>query len=241
MDDDRLRDLSERLSILLDKQQPVRAGGRGEERVREYGRFMALVEAYSQWRYENPVKSLVIRLISGGASCAALLLSLWWVAGTGVGEATGLQSLRTKATNIYYAILWSTRGDVDAALVAQMAPQRFPGTIEQVIDGVLVVSYYEAGKQYRRLVKPANVIMTDKKGFELWAKQYLLKGVTFDFYIPLEEIKGHKVWAAVIWYRKTPVNVELVERSLGYPEKNPPTAVVNQVFSQYYWNLARGS
>lgn len=233
MDEERLNELQRRLEALL-----ALAPGQPKRTAVASGRGLGeLLDAYQQWRYENPAKAWLMRAFTSVASVVVIVMGLWVAAGTSLGDATGLRSLRMKVTNIYYALMWASRDSGEQAQF--IAPERFPGTIENVVGDVLVVTYYDAGNQHRRLVRPANVIVTNHAGFQAWAKEYLLKGVTFDFYIPLDEVKGHKVWAAVIWHKRTPVNVQLVERSLGYPEHNPPTAVVNQIFSQYYWNLAR--
>lgn len=114
----------------------------------------------------------------------------------------------------------------------------------QLRDDLGVSSNYQRfsggnGQRLRRLVKLANVIVKDKEAFAAWANPYLLKGVALDFYRPIDKVSGHDVWGVVLWYRRAPLNVETVEQGIALPEKNPPTTVVNQIFAQYYWGLAK--
>ncbi len=201
--------------------------------------FFMVTESYSLWRYEHGFAASLVRILIGFLVTLALIIALWVAAGTAAGEATGLATIRARITYAYYGIVWATRGN---SVVSELpiAPRRVSGSIEQVVGDVMVVTCYENSERVQRLVKLANVIITDKKGFGSWAKQYMLKGVVIDLYKPLEQRAGRDVWGAVLWYHKAPINVEPVERGFGYPEKNPPTAVVNQIFSQYYWTLAKG-
>jgi len=203
---------------------------------REYA--FRIFEEYAQWRYEHRALSVLFSAMVFSFGIGVILVSAWFLAATSFGQGLGLDSVRTRATNAYYAVMWATRSAAGAEL-APVYPQRYSGSIEKIIDDVLVIVYYDEGKQYRRIVKPANVITTDRSKFKEWAAKYHLKGISIEFYEPLGEISGRKIWGAVMWYRKTPINVELVELGIGYPEKNPPTAVVNQVFALYYWHKAQ--
>lgn len=204
---------------------------------------VAAFEAYErllQWKYEHPVKAGILRAAYTSAFLALVFVFLWWLAGLGAGEAVGLKPVRERLTNAYYGVLWSTRSSSNSPDELPITPTRLSGSIERVIGDVLVVVVYDGKTRSRRLVRLANVIVTNKPEFGKWASQYLLKGVVLDFYKPLEQIKGHDVWGAVIWHRRVPINVQPVEHGIGIPEKNPPTTVVNQIFSQYYWSLAKG-
>lgn len=230
-------ELQRRFAELMEKRETIDKRGpspRSGEKLFMLG-FMA---DYAQWCYENRVLGLLSKTVAYGLLLTVLLLGAWGLAGTGAGKALGMESVKARITNSYFAILWSSRSATGAELMP-VTPTRYSGTIERVVGDVLVVKYYDDGKQLRRLVRTANVIATDKKAFGVWAQQYHLKGLLIDFYEPLGEIAGQKVWGAVFWYRRVPINVELVEQGIGYPEKNPPTAVVNQIFSQYYWHKAR--
>lgn len=235
-----LSGLERKFNALMEgREQIMRSGLKaraGEGKGREYAfRFL---EEYAQWRYEHRAFALMASVLAYLLVSVVLLYGAWLLASTSIGQGLGLDSARSRVTNAYYAVLWATRG-VEGAETAPVFPPRYSGAIERIIGDVLVVVYYDSGKQIRRLVRPANVITTDQAKFKAWATQYHLKGLSIEFYEPLDEIAGHQVWGAVMWYRKTPINVELVEQAIGYPEKNPPTAVVNQIFSQYYWHKAR--
>lgn len=213
----------------------IHEAGKADSNV--FGLFISFFDGYTQWRYEN--RGLA-RLLSCVVFTAVILLSLvasWFVAPTSFGQSLGLDSVRDRFSNAYYAALWITRS-AEGAEHEPVKPKRYSGAIEKVIDDVLVVVYYDGGKQKRALVRPANVITTDRAAFKTWAMQYHLKGLMIDLYDPLGKIGSHEVWAAVMWYRKVPINVEMVEQGIGYPEKNPPTAVVNKIFSMYYWQKA---
>lgn len=199
-----------------------------------------LIGTYMQWRYEHPGLSMVAGFFSFNIALSLMLLLAWTIADTSFGAAIGLSSTRSRIEHAYYAVVWSTaKGDGIDTL--PIAPERVTATIERIVGDVLIVSYFDKqGQRIQRLVRPANVILTDKAGFASWARKYLLVGVTLDFYIPIDKVSGRDVWGVVIWRNRVPVNIELVEQGLGYPEKNPPTAVVNQIFSQYYWTLAKG-
>jgi len=233
-----LAELDRRLTQMLEKREAIsRAGpmaGKGQGKGYIFG-FMA---DYAQWCYEHRVLGLFSKSVMYALVLSVLLMGAWGLAATGIGKALGMESVKNRITNSYFAILWSSRSATGAELMP-ITPERFSGTIERVVGDVLVVAYYDNGKQYRRLVRAANVVATDKRAFDEWAKKYHLKGLMIDFYEPLDVIAGKQVWGAVLWYRRVPINVELVENGIGYPEKNPPTAVVNQIFSQYYWHKAR--
>lgn len=196
------------------------------------------IEEYAQWKYEHPVLSRILAILRFVVISALILFFMWWLAGTSAGRAVGLESVKNRITFGYYSAVWASKGvpPVDSLPVT---PRRFSGTIEKVVGDVLIVSYYRDGKSVRRLARPANVVITDKGGFKEWAEQYILKGVTIDFYIPIDKASGHDVWGVVIWSKRVPINVQLVERGYGTPEINPETQVVNSVFSQYYLQRAK--
>ncbi|MBF6615625.1 MAG: hypothetical protein ITG07_02755 [Candidimonas sp.] len=234
-----LAKLEKRIERLMQTRSEIQRPARGREgRGKQY--LFSFMGEYAQWCYEHRILGLLSRVFVHGCVVGICTLTLWLLAGTGLGQAFGLEKVKNRITYSYYAVLWSSRSAAGAEHMP-LVPTRFSGTIEKVIDDLLVVAYYDNGSQLRRLVRPANVIATDKAAFAEWASQYLLKGIAIDFYQPLDEVSGHQVWGVVLWYRKSPINVELVERGIGYPEKNPPTAVVNQIFSQHYWHKARGS
>jgi len=197
-------------------------------------------DQYSQWSYENPQKGQLAGWAGGASSFVLLLLLVWGVAGTGVGQVVGLATLKDRVSNAYYAVLWGSRGQSNTASDLPIVPERLSGSIERVVGDILVVIVYQGDAGHRRLVRLANVSVTDKAKFAEWVQPYLLKGLTFDFYKVLGSQSGHDVWGAVLWSARIPLNVEPVERGIGFPEKNPPTTVVNQIFSQYYWSLAKG-
>ncbi|MCF6783445.1 hypothetical protein [Stutzerimonas stutzeri] len=233
-----LNKLEKQFELLMQQRAEIQKPAKGREgRGKQY--LFSFMGQYAQWCYEHRVLGLLSRITIHAGVLGVCVMTLWILAGTGLGQAFGLEKVKDRITFSYYAVLWSSRSAAGAESMP-LVPSRFSGTIEKVIDDLLVVTYYDNGSQYRRLARPANVIATDKAVFSEWANQYLLKGVTIDFYQPLGEVSGHQVWGVVLWYRKTPINVELVELGIGYPEKNPPTAVVNQIFSQYYWHKARG-
>jgi|TARA_Y100001951_G_scaffold104220_1_gene115192 hypothetical protein len=195
------------------------------------------MESLAQWRFEHPV---AYRWVCGlfASFCLVLMLSAAWVfAGTSFGQAVGFASAKQRTVDAYYAAIWAMKVG-DLASVPQMEPQSFRGQIEQVIDDMIVVSYYENNQQKRRLIKVANVSVRDREAFKRWALQYRLKSVQLDFYLVLNRFAGRDVWATVIWNRRTPINIELVEMRVGEPEYSPPTAVVSQLFSRYYWDRA---
>jgi hypothetical protein len=231
--------LEQQFEALMKSRESIGSGNRKKAQdgqAREYAfRFL---EEYAQWRYEHRGLSMLVSTALFSMGTGTLLITAWLLAATSFGQALGLDTVRARATNAYYAALWATRG-AEGAETAPVYPKRYSGAIEKIIDDILVVVYYEDGKQYRRLVKPANVITTDRMKFKEWANQYHLKGISIEFYEPLGEVAGHQVWGSVMWYRKTPINVELVELGIGYPEKNPPTAVVNKIFALYYWHKAQ--
>ncbi len=230
-------ELQRSFSELMEKREAIARRGASPKSGQKL-LFLGFMADYAQWCYENRVMGLLSKAVLYGVLLISLLFGAWLLAGSGAGKALGMESVKARITNSYFAILWSSRSATGAELMP-ITPERFSGTIERIVGDVLVVKYYDDGKQLRRLVRMANVIATDKKAFIAWAHQYHLKGLVIDFYDPLGEIAGQKVWGAVIWYRRVPINVELVEQGIGYPEKNPPTAVVNQIFSQYYWHRAR--
>ncbi len=195
-------------------------------------------EEYAQWRYEHPYLSKILAIIRFFLIAGLVLIFAWWLAGTSVGKVTGLNNVKSRVTFAYYSVVWASKG-VPAVESLQVAPKRFSGTVERVVGDVLIVSYYNQGKSMRRLVRPANVEIVDKKGFAKWAKQYVLKGITIDFYIPIGKASGHDVWAAVLWSKRMPVNVELVELGFGHPQINPETEVVSQIYSMYYLMRAK--
>jgi len=196
-----------------------------------------LSDAHTQWRYEHPLLSrlLIKAFLLGGV--ILLLACLWVGASSGIGKAMGLDHGKKRIIHAYYAILWTAKIG-DASDLHPMNAESYQGYVERVIDDMMVVSYYKDGAQHRRLIKAANVVIEDKPGFQEWALRYKLRPITLDFYLVLEQAAGHDVWAAVMWLNKEPINVQLVERRLGYPEVSPPTAVVNRIYSQYYWGLA---
>lgn len=198
--------------------------------------WFGFIEHYNQWRYEHPMAAACVRALVYLLAVLVIIVMLWHAAATPVGKVTGLDSVRSRITNTYYAFIWASR--INEADITPMEPQRYPGSIEQVIDDVMVVSYYKHNQQYRKLIKPANVDVHVASGLADWAAPLILKGVVFDFYMPVGTRSGHEVWATVIWDQRTPINVELVELGYGEPEIDPPTAIVNQIYSQYYWQKA---
>jgi len=231
-----VKELSEKLERLL-KQMP-----RDQAPITARSLFKSLVfgffEEYAQWKYEHPVLSRLITLLRFFLYFALLVGLLWWVAGTAAGRLTGLEGVKNRVVYAYYSAMWASKGVPSVDSLPQ-PPKRFSGTIEKVVGDVLVISYYDNGKSVRRLARPANVIITDKKGFQGWAEQYLLKGVTVDFYIPIDKTSNYDVWGVVFWSNRVPINVELVEQGFGTPERNPETVIVNRIYSQYYLQRAR--
>lgn len=229
-------ELSEQLDRLLE-QTPRDRGAvtfRSILRSMTFGFF----EEYAQWRYEHPILSRLVSIFRAVLVLVLITAFAWWLAGTAAGRVTGLDGVKSRFVFGYYSLVWASKGapDIDAM---QLAPKRFSGTIEKVVGDVLVVSYYDQGKSVRRLVRPANVVITNKEGFNEWAKQYILKGVTIDFYIPIDKASGYDVWAVVFWSNRVPINVQLVEKGYGTPESNPITQIINQVYSGYYMQRAR--
>lgn len=233
-----LVELERKFNRLIEQRETIGRDGPSTKEGKSRLYLVGVMADYAQWCYENRVLGVLSKTVIYVVLLCALLVGAWGVAGTGVGKALGMESARARITNSYFAVLWSSRSATGAELMP-ITPERFSGTIERIIGDVLVVAYYQNGKQLRRLVRTANVVATDKQAFGQWANQYRLKGLMIDFYEPLDVIAGQQVWGAVLWYRRVPINVELVEKGIGYPEKNPPTAVVNQIFSQYYWHKAR--
>lgn len=231
-----LEELLRDVEILEEKARALGAAPNGKTGA--INNAVALASNYSQWRYENPGKALLLR----GCTIAMLLLTAavgaWIIAPSSLGQVTGLAALRERTTAAYYAVLWSTRS-TEGAVGMDIKPVSLSCSIEQVVGDVLIVSCYDNGQRLRRLAKLANVIVKDKEAFAAWANPYLLKGVALDFYRPIDKVSGHDVWGVVLWYRRAPLNVETVEQGIALPEKNPPTTVVNQIFAQYYWGLAK--
>lgn len=232
-----IEDLEQKFERLMEHRATIQA-----RRTRPTGKgkqlLFSFMGEYAQWCYEHRILGALSTLAVYLILLSAIVLTLWGFAGSSLGKVFGLDGVRDRITYSYYAILWSSRSATKPEEMP-LIPHRFAGTIEKTIGDMLVVTYYDNGQQLRRLVRPANVITTDNAAFVEWSRKYLLKGISIDFYQPLAEVSGHQVWGAVLWYRKNPINVELVEQGIGYPEKNPPTAVVNQIFSQHYWHKAR--
>lgn len=228
--------LGERLDKLLDSmpKEIEPATFKSVFRIFTFGFF----EEYAQWKYEHPYLSKFLAVFRFFMFFAALIGVFWWVADTSAGRATGLESLRNRVGFAYYSVVWANKG-VPSVDSLQVPPKRYSGTIERVVGDVLIIRYYDNGKAVKRLVRPANVVISDKAGFADWAKPYLLKGITVDFYNTTGKVSGHDVWNVVLWSKRVPINVQLVERGYGVPEKNPETEIVNQIFSQYYFQRAR--
>lgn len=240
MDDDRLAILASRVDRLLENQRELE-GGKNKRKQKKSRQRVFIVDAYLQWRYENPVASRIVVVFTSFASVCLFSMAVWWLAETQLGRLMGLDIGRQRLTNAYYAVLWSMgAGDITEEQARAMVPKRYHGTVERAVNDALLVTLYENGKQSRRLIRPANVVVVDNGAFKVWAQGYQLKGVAFDIYAPVGELMGYKVWSAVIWHQKTPINVSLVEMGIGYPEETPPTPVVNEMFSRYYWGLAAG-
>lgn len=236
MPDKSLDELRHQFDALMQAHEAIGQRRRKPSVDREYAfRFL---EEYAQWRYEHRGLALLLALALAFVASIMLIGGAWGLADTAGGKALGLDSAKLRVTNAYYAVMWAT-SSTEGSERDPVKPQRFAGSIEKVIGDMLVIVYYDKGQQIRKLVKPANVIVTDKAAFARWADAYKLKGVSVDFYQSLGEVSGYSVWAVVLWYRKTPINVELVEKGIGVPEKNPPTAVVNEIFSLYYWKKAK--
>lgn len=237
MKEDDLAELERRAQLLTRRLADLRPAAVTGNTSRE--RIFRLLEEYAQWRYEFPIKALLLRCWVGLILVAVITVGAWFLASTGAGQVLGLASLRDRVTDAYYAFMWTTRGTEGARTDQVQARRSCPGSIEQVIGTYMVVVCYHDGIQERFLAQPANVVVTNEAGFKDWASRYLLQGVNFDFYMPIGKVNDIDVWGVVVWYRKVPVNVQLVEAGLGYPEKNPPTAVVSEIFAQYYWRKAQ--
>lgn len=235
--EEQLRAVDRNYRRVLSQQKALyQAGSHGGDGSGIGAAWFGFIEHYNQWRYEHPVAATCIRILGWILSLLLLLVVLWHAAATPVGKVTGLDNVRARITYTYYAAIWASR--INEGDITPMEPERYPGSIEQVIDNVMVVSYYKHNQQYRRLIKPANVDVHNPRGLADWAAPLILKGVVFDFYLAVDQRSGHDVWATVIWDQRTPINVELVELGHGEPEIDPPTAIVNQIYSQYYWQKA---
>lgn len=235
--EEQLREIDKDYRRVLSQQQALYAiGSRSNESSGIGAAWFSFIEHYNQWRYEHPLGAMAVRFTGGLLGLLLVVVVLWHTAATPVGRVTGLESVRARITYAYYAAIWASR--INEAAITPMEPERYLGSIEQVIDNVLVVTYYKDNQQYRRLIKPANVVVRNTTGLAEWATPLILKGVVFDFYLAVDKRSGHDVWATVIWDQRTPINVELVERGYGDPEIDPPTAIVNQIYSQYYWQKA---
>tara|TARA_R110001592_G_scaffold33503_20_gene116032 strand:+ start:4578 stop:5309 length:732 start_codon:yes stop_codon:yes gene_type:complete len=202
------------------------------------GGFFDLRESIAQWSYEHP-KAYRFSFFSFTFLSTGLLVFLLWIfSSTSLGYAIGFGGVKDRVTNAYYAALWAVKVG-DKANLEPMTPETSLGYIEKVIGDLMVVSYFENGTQYRRLIKAANVVVEDIPGFVAWGESYKLKPLRFDFYLRIGQAAGRDVWATVLWKGREPINVQLVERHIGYPEVSPPTAVVNQLYSRYYWDKAK--
>jgi hypothetical protein len=200
--------------------------------------FFGFVEGYAQWRNKYPLLTEIVSVLRYMLYAFLFFAFMWWMAGTAAGKLTGLEGVRNRVVFAYYSVVWLSKGvpNVDEL---QMPPKRFSGTIEKIVDDLLVISYHDKGKSVRRLVRPANVILANREGFAEWAEPYLLKGVVVDFYKPTDRASGHDVWSVVIWSEQVPINVKIVELGYGAPETNSETVIVNGVFARYYAKRAR--
>lgn len=197
-----------------------------------------LRDSIGQWRFEHPQGFRLVCIVTSMLGAVLLCVWLWIFASTSLGNAVGLGSVKNRMTNAYYAVLWAGKVG-DMANLETLTPETNLGYIEQIIGDMMVVSYFRDGTQYRRLIKAANVVVEDEAAFHAWGESYKLKPLRFDFYLRLGQAAGRDVWATVLWKNREPINVQLVEQRVGYPEVSPPTAVVNQLYSRYYWDKAK--
>lgn len=195
------------------------------------------LEAFQQWRFENPGLFTVSAAVLVILLSICTLLGLWRFSSTTMGHAIGFGGVKERIVYGYYGTLWALKVG-DQASVTEMEPISRLGQIERVIGDMMIVSYFENGQQHRRVIKVANVVVQSQPEFQQWAKQYILKSVRLDFYLVLGKKGGRDVWATVLWHNRIPINIQLVEQRIGYPEYSPPTAVVSQLFSRYYWDKA---
>lgn len=209
-----------------------------KQKLSGFGWLDYFFSALKQFRYEHPYWHKALMALVWCFSFLLVLGLAYSLSFSKVGEGIGLESARHRAEDAYYAMLWATRSTAGAES-KPIAPERFAGTIDQVVGNYLVVKYYSGRQQHKRLAQLANVIVSDNAAFTAWAKGYALKGLTLDFYTPIGQVGEHEVWGVVFWHNKEPINVRAVEVGAGTPEKNPPTAVVNQIFSQFYWQRAK--
>ena len=196
-----------------------------------------LFDAYTQWRYEHPTAARWSARVSWLFLVAILSVSFWSVSSSSVGRALGLESVKNRIVYTYYAGVWAAKVG-DQANLEVMKAESYQGYIERVVGDMMVVKIYSNGQQQRRIIKAANVVVQNRGQFKQWAEGFKLKSVRLDFYLVLGQVGGRDVWATVIWLNREPINVQLVEQDIGYPEVSPPTAVVNKLYSLYYWRKA---
>src|SRR5690554_2026065 len=137
-------------------------------------RIFAFREVMVQLRYVRPVPGWSLLILQRLVGITSLVVFLWIIASTSVGQMLGLATVKTRIQYGYHAIHWARKGTPSAdSLVVR--PERFSGTIERASQGKLLVTIYDKEGASRRIVKLSNVDVHDLGKFQGWAQTYVLK------------------------------------------------------------------
>lgn len=164
----------------------------------------------------------------------SIVLSVTFLAPTTeITRAMGLVSLQTKATATRHALYWSWRArtNVSSNILNEKTDSRY-GLIKGLAKDGNLLFLLPDGKNYvQHNAKLADIVIDNPiLANEFIASQYPETSARFDYYG-----NGNFV---VVKTKDNFLNLKLVETGYAKPDPNPPTNIVDKLFSTYYWNIA---
>lgn len=187
-----------------------------------------IADSIDNLRYDHPglFRLLMVVTVSMGLFICFMLLP-----DSPVFRAVGITGLQKRISATNSAIYWSVRAMMAAS--SSDAPQTLYGSIEGIgTDGQLIATVAKGDSWTRVQLALADTKIVDLYGVAQLVGSLRMEQARFDIY------SGSQ---AVVWLRKVPFNVKLIEAGVAIPDPNPPTNIVDTAFATYYWGLVKGS
>lgn len=147
-------------------------------------------------------------------------------------RAVGVTALQRKVSSLYYGVFWQVRASLHTSAVGGPIKTVYGNITGLDTTGRLVISIPDGNRFVQFSVGIADTKLTDLYGAAVLLGGLRMEDATFDVY------ENNQV---VIWIRRTPLNVKLIEAGLAVPDPNPPTNIVDKAFSAHYWRIFNGN
>lgn len=164
---------------------------------------------------------------------AALLLFVFMLLPPApVFRAIGVTGIQTRISALYYAGFWRVRAMTNRSAVISKSDVEFGTMAGLDRSGRVIVSVPSGATYLLKTYQIADVKITDLYGAASVIGQLRTEDAKLEIYSPDQ---------VVIWVRGAPFNVKLIESGHAVPDPSPPTNIVDDAFSTYYWRIFWGN